>query len=71
MLRRARRADVAERLLLFLLAAAFTGTAGVHVFLVEVTSEWWPLPVAGALASAACWCLTAAVVRWHDHGTRR
>lgn len=70
MLRRAPRADAAERLLLFLLAAAFTGTAGVHVFLAEVTSEWWPLPVAGALASAASWCL-AGTVRWHDHGTRQ
>ncbi|WP_026453264.1 hypothetical protein [Saccharomonospora iraqiensis] len=69
MLRRASRADTAERLLLFLLAAAFAGTAGVHVFLAEVTSAWWPLPVAGLLASAAFRCVVAAV-RWHDHGTR-
>ncbi|WP_039739497.1 hypothetical protein [Saccharomonospora halophila] len=69
MLRRAPRADAAERLLLFLLAAAFAGTAGVHIFLAEVTSAWWPLPVAVVLASAASWCLAAAV-RWHHHGTR-
>lgn len=69
MLRHAPRGNSAERGLLFVLAAAFAGTAGVHTFLADTTSEWWPLPIAAVLALAASWCLATAV-RWHDHGRR-
>ncbi|WP_048876872.1 hypothetical protein [Saccharomonospora saliphila] len=57
-----------SRGVLFLLAAAFGGTAGVQVFLAGTMSEWWPAVLAGALAVAALWCLVTAVT-WDDrHG---